>query len=68
MQWAMDAVEYEMAASRPVKELTINFNHETKAGDNVSIYRAVVDKEDGIHVFVEGKVGDASSFIVDIVF
>ena len=68
MQWAMDAVEYELASSRPVKELTINFNHETKAGDNVKIYRAVVEKEDGIHVYVEGKVEDCSSFIVDILF
>ena len=68
MQWAMDAVEYEMASSRPVKEFTINFNHETKAGDNVSIYRAVVEKEDGMHVFVEGKVEAASSFVVEIVF
>ena len=68
MQWAMDAVEYELAASHPVREFTINFNHETKAGDNVSIYRTVVEKEDGIHVFVEGKVETTSSFIVEIVF
>lgn len=68
MQWAMDAVGYELAASHPVREFTINFNHETKAGDNVSMYRAVVEKEDGIHVFVEGKVEDVSSFIVEIVF
>ena len=68
MQWAMDAVEYELAASNPVREFTINFNHETKAGDNVSIYRTVVEKEDGIHVFVEGKVETTSSFIVEIVF
>lgn len=68
MQWAMDAVGYELAASYPVREFTINFNHETKAGDNVSMYRVVVEKEDGIHVFVEGKVEDVSSFIVEIVF
>jgi acyl-ACP thioesterase len=68
MQWAMDAVEYEMASSRPVKEFTINFNHETKAGDKVALYRAVVEKGDGTHVFVEGKVEDASSFVVEIVF
>jgi acyl-ACP thioesterase len=68
MQWAMDAVEYELASSRPVKELTINFNHETKAGDRVMIYRAVVEKEDGIHVFVEGKVEDVSSFTVELIF
>ena len=68
MQWAMDAVEYELASSRPVKELTINFNHETKAGDLVKIYRAVVEKEDGIHVYVEGKVEDTSSFTVELLF
>ena len=68
MQWAMDAVEYELASSRPVKGLTINFNHETKAGDKVMIYRAVVEKEDGIHVFVEGKVEETSSFTVELIF
>jgi acyl-ACP thioesterase len=68
MQWAMDAVEYEMASSRPVKELTINFNHETKAGDCVKIYRAAVEKEDGTHVYVEGKVEDVSSFTVEFLF
>ena len=68
MQWAMDAVEYGLASSRSVKELTINFNHETKAGDKVMIYRAEVEKEDGIHVYVEGKVEDVSSFAVELIF
>jgi acyl-ACP thioesterase len=68
MQWAMDAVEYEMTSAHQVRELTINFNHETKAGDLVKIYRAVAEKEDGIHVFVEGKVEDISSFTVELVF
>jgi acyl-ACP thioesterase len=68
MQWAMDAVEYGLASSRSVKELTINFNHETKAGDKVMIYRAEVEKEDGIHVYVEGKVEDVSSFTVELIF
>lgn len=68
MQWAMDAVEYSMTSAHQVKELTINFNHETKAGDLVKIYRAVVEKEDGVHVFVEGKVEETSSFTVELVF
>lgn len=68
MQWAMDAVEYEMTSAHQVKELTINFNHETKGGDLVKIYRAVVENEDGIHVFVEGKVEDTSSFTVELIF
>lgn len=68
MHWAMDAADYELASTRPVKELTINFNHETKAGENVKIYRATVEREDGLHVFVEGKVDGASSFCVEIIF
>lgn len=68
MHWAMDAVDYDIASTRPVKEFTINFNHETKAGEVVKLYKAVVEKEDGRHVFVEGRLADASSFIVEIVF
>ena len=68
MQWAMDAVDYETASKMPVKEFTINFNHEVKAGDKVELYRASVEKEDGRHVFVEGRVGDVSSFCVEIIF
>jgi medium-chain acyl-[acyl-carrier-protein] hydrolase len=68
MQWAMDAVDYETASSMPVKQVTINFNHETKAGECVSIYRTAIRKEDGLHVYVEGKVEETSSFTVEIVF
>ena len=68
MQWAMDAVNYEIASSRPVKEFTINFNHEVKAGEKVSLYRVMVEKEDSLHVYVEGKTSEASSFCVEIVF
>ena len=68
MQWAMDAVDYETASTKAVKEVTINFNHETKSGDVVSIYRACVEKEDGFHVYVEGKVEETSSFCVEIIF
>lgn len=68
MHWAMDAVDYDIASTRPVKEFTINFNHETKAGEVVKLYKAVVEKEDGRHVFVEGRLAEDSSFIVEIVF
>jgi acyl-ACP thioesterase len=68
MQWAMDAVDYEIASTKAVKEITVNFNRETKAGDVVAIYRACVQKEDGLHVYVEGKVEGASSFCIEIIF
>jgi len=68
MQWAMNAVNYEISSEKPVKEFTINFNHEIKPKETVSIYKAIVEKEDGRHVFVEGKVGEQSSFCVEIIF
>lgn len=68
MHWAMDAVDYSVASARPVREMTINFNHETKAEDIVKIFKTDVEKEDGLHVFVEGKVGEESSFCVEIIF
>ena len=68
MQWAMDAVDYDIASTRPVKWFTINFNHETKPGDIVALYKVVKEEEDGRHVFVEGKVGDQSAFTVEILF
>ena len=68
MQWSMNSVGYDITSTRPVKEFTINFNHETKAGDYVEIYRASAEKEDGLHVYVEGKVDGQSSYCVEIVF
>jgi hypothetical protein len=34
----------------------------------VDLYRAIQETEDGLHVFIEGKVADKSAFIVEIVF
>ena len=68
MQWAMDAVDYDIASTMPVKEFTINFNHETKPEDVVAIYKARVIEGEGRRVFVEGKVEGQSAFCVEIVF
>lgn len=68
MQWAMDAVDYDIASTRPVKEFTINFNHETKPGDKVEIYKARIEEADGRRVFVEGKVDGQSAFTAEIIF
>lgn len=68
MQWAMDAVDYDIASAMPVKEFTINFNHETKPGDLVAIYKARIIEGEGRRVYVEGKVDGQSAFCVEIVF
>ena len=68
MQWAMDAVGYEVTSVHGVKSLTINFNHEVKPQEEVDLYRACVEAEDGLHVFIEGRVADQSAFLVEIIF
>ena len=68
MHWAMDAVAYEITSQKPLKEVTINFNREARAGETVSIYRTVVESEGQLHVYVEGKVEGASSFCIEMIF
>ena len=68
MQWAMDTVDYEVASKRSVKEFTINFNHEVKPMETVSLYKARVEDGDNLRVYVEGKLGEQSAFCVEIVF
>ena len=68
MHWAMDAVPYEITSQRPLKEVTINFNRETRSGENVSVYRIMQDTEDCLKVYVEGKVEGASSFCIEMIF
>ena len=62
--WAMDCLGYEMAASRPVKEVWVNFNHETRAGETVTLSRL----QDGDTFYVEGRVDDRQAFCVKIQF
>lgn len=68
MQWAMDAVDYDIASTRAVKEFTINFNHEIKPGNTVSLFKTKVEDDGNLHVFVEGKVEEQSAFTVEILF
>lgn len=66
--WAMNMVDYEITSKTPLKELKISFNHETRPGDCVSLYRATGQMEDGLHCFVEGRLGETSAFCVEFVF
>lgn len=66
LNWTMDALPYDLVKSLPVKEMTINFNHETRPGEKVSIMRTSVPGEN--RYFVEGTVDGKSAFIVEILF
>lgn len=66
--WAMNMIDYQTAVERPVRELRINFNHETLPGDVVSLYKAVRESDESIIYYVEGKVNGTSAFCVEITF
>ena len=64
MVWAMDCIDFEEAASRPVREVRIQFNHETCAGEEVSLYLF----RDGDTYYVEGRAEDRQAFCARIDF
>lgn len=64
MVWAMDCIDYAEAAARPVREARIQFNHETRAGEEVVLYLY----RDGDSYYVEGKVEDRQAFCAKIDF
>lgn len=64
MGWAMDAVGYDITSERQVLDFTINFNHEAKAKEYVSIYRCCRDNE----YYIEGRSEGKSIFVALIRF
>jgi len=61
--WAMDCLPMEVAL-QPMKDLYINFNRETTAGETVRLYRL----QDGNAWYVEGRVDGKSCFVVKMEF
>ena len=59
----MDCLPLDQA-EKPLKDLYINFNRETKAGERVALFRL---KEGNIW-YVEGRVEGKSCFVVKMEF
>ena len=80
--WAMDAVGFAETSASPLKEVRINFNHETKPGEKVSLYRCMVGTEgqentedkaetshrEGAVYYIEGEVDGHSAFCAELRF
>ena len=65
--WAMDCIDYEELKGHPVKEVTVNFNHETRPGEEIVLDKVKKVAEDGtVSYFVEGKTDGKSAFCVRI--
>lgn len=69
--WAMDALDCGITLERPLKELKINFNRETKAGETVEISVFPDFSGENPKYWVEGRVGQddkVQSFVAELVF
>ena len=60
--WAMDSMDYATVAGQPLREVSINFSHETKAGDMVTITRQHDDKA----YYVAGQVDGRQAFAIEM--
>lgn len=64
--WAMDVLDYGITSGTPLKEFKINFNHETRPGDEVELYSCAADRPGTF--FVEGRVAGRPAFCAELTF
>ena len=67
--WAMDSVDYEITSKRTLKDLVINFSHETTQGQLVELFRHQVETDnDELKFIIEGKADSKTAFCVELTF
>ena len=65
--WAMDCIDFDELKTRPVKDVTVTFIHETRAGEVITLEKARTENEDGtITWYIDGKADGKSAFCVKI--
>lgn len=67
-EWAMNAIDFDFIQQHELKEVNINFNHETRIGDDVAIFKTEIQEEEASVFYIEGKVADSSAFIIKLTF
>ena len=71
IEWAMDVLDCETTLKHPLKEMKINFNHETKAGETVELYVFSDFQGEDRKYWVEGRTGaeeKVQSFVAELLF
>ena len=66
--WSMDMLPEETVLEKPLKVLDINFNLETKAGEEIELYRTAEITPEGQVYYIEGKVNGRSHFTARFIF
>ena len=59
IEWAFDTLPFEAASNKDIDEFQINFNHETRPGDNVELLCGITGPES---FFIEGMCDERSVF------
>ena len=66
--WALDSLDYDLVASKSVKELLVNYDCEVLPGQSVDLYRFGESGDNCISCYVVGKVGEKCAFCVKMTF
>ena len=65
LEWTLDTLDANYLENKELSDIKISFNHETKLGDKVDLYRKSIDSNT---FYVEGKNGEQSIFQVICTF
>lgn len=66
--WALDSLDYDLVASKSVKELLVNYDSEVLPGQSVDLYRVIDSCEEDVVCYIVGKVGEKIAFSVKMTF
>lgn len=66
--WALDAVDFEVAGKRPLKEMLINYDSEVMPGQEIELYRVKRVDGENLEYYILGKVAGKSSFSIKMIF
>ena len=66
--WALDAVSRSILQDNPLKEIIVNYDAEVLLGEEVQLYRIMQPTNEGLIVYIQGRVEDKPKFCVKMVF
>ena len=66
--WALDAVSRSILQGHPLKEIIVNYDAEVLLGEEVELYRVMQPTNEGLIVYIQGRVEDKPKFCVKMVF
>ena len=66
--WALDAVSRSILQEHPLKEIIVNYDAEVLLDEKVELYRGMQPTNEGLIVYIQGRVEDKPKFCVKMFF